>query len=61
MYFQVVKQPKTQGQTPAQPEVYVVEEGELMHFLHENLRPDVVLVFTEFPERNLYTLSNDKD
>jgi hypothetical protein len=50
-------------QRPAEPVVYVVEEAELLHFLHENLKPSSgnVLVFDSFPEENLYLLSNDKD
>lgn len=45
------------------PEVYVVEEAELLHFLHENAKPNSnsVLLFDVFPEENLYLLSNDKD
>lgn len=61
IYYQVVKQPKVQGQNPTQPELYVVENGELEHFLHENLRPDCVLIFSEMPTRNLYTLANYED
>ena len=64
MLFKVLKHSKPQDpQRPMEPEIYVVEEGELMHFLHENLKPgsNSVLVFDNFPEGNLYLLSNDKD
>lgn len=64
MLFKVLKHPKTQDpQHPMDPEVYVVEEAELLHFLHENARPNSnsVLLFDVFPEENLYLLSNDKD
>lgn len=59
MYYQVAKQ--VQGAKDAAPELFIVEDGELNHFLHENMRAGVVLLFTEFPDKNLYTLSNDKD
>ena len=64
MLFKVLKHPKVQDpQRPVDPEIYVVEEAELLHFLHENARPgsNCVLVFDTFPEGNLYLLSNDKD
>ena len=64
MLFKVLKHPKTQDpQRPMEPEIYVVEEAELLHFLHENAKPgsNSVLVFDVFPEENLYLLSNDKD
>lgn len=61
IFYQVVKQPKVQGQSPSQPELYVVEDAELSHFLHENLRPECVLIFSELPARNLYTLANNED
>jgi len=52
-----------QHERPMEPEIYVVEEAELLHFLHENAKPgsNSVLVFDVFPEENLYLLSNDKD
>lgn len=59
-YFQVVKQPKQQDQQRI-PEIYIVEDAEINHFIHENLRSDCVLVFSEFPARNLYTLANNED
>lgn len=64
MLFKVLKHPKAQDpQRPMEPEIYVVEEAELLHFLHENAKPNsnTVLVFDVFPEENLYLLSNDKD
>ena len=64
MLFKVLKHAKNNDpQRPVEPVVYVVEEAELLHFLHENLKPSSgnVLVFDSFPEENLYLLSNDKD
>jgi hypothetical protein len=64
MLFKVLKHAKNNDpQRPAEPVVYVVEEAELLHFLHENLKPSSgnVLVFDSFPEENLYLTSNDKD
>lgn len=64
MLFKVLKHAKNNDpQRPAEPVVYVVEEAELLHFLHENLKPSSgnVLVFDSFPEENLYLSSNDKD
>lgn len=64
MLYKVLKQNKVQDpQRPAEPVIFVVEESELMHFLHENLKPSsgVVLLFDTFPDENLYLLSNDKD
>lgn len=64
MLFKVLKHAKNNDpQRPAEPVVYVVEEVELLHFLHENLKPSSgnVLVFDSFPEENLYLSSNDKD
>lgn len=59
-YYQVLEQSGSDQSVKA-PQVYVVEDGELLHFLHENMRSDNVLVFRDFPERNLYTLSNTED
>lgn len=64
MLFKVAKHSKSNDpQRPQEPVIYVVEESELLHFLHENLKPSSgnVLVFDSFPEENLYLLSNDKD
>lgn len=64
MLFKVLKHAKSNDpQRPVEPVVYIVEEAELLHFLHENLKPSSgnVLVFDSFPEENLYLLSNDKD
>lgn len=64
MLFKVAKHSKSSDpQRPQEPVIYVVEEGELLHFLHENLKPSSgnMLVFDSFPEENLYLLSNDKD
>lgn len=64
MLFKVLKHAKNNDpQRPSEPVVYIVEEAELLHFLHENLKPSSgnVLVFDSFPEENLYFLSNDKD
>lgn len=64
MLFKVLKHAKNNDpQRPAEPVVYVVEEAELLHFLHENLKPSSgnVLVFDSFPQENLYLVSNDKD
>lgn len=64
MLFKVLKHAKNNDpQRPVEPVVYVVEEAELLHFLHENLKPSSgnVLVFDSFPKENLYLLSNDKD
>lgn len=64
MLFKVLKHAKNNDpQRPVEPVVYIVEEAELLHFLHENLKPSSgnVLVFDSFPEENLYFLSNDKD
>jgi hypothetical protein len=64
MLFKVLKHAKNNDpQRPSEPVVYIVEEAELLHFLHENLKPSSgnVLVFDSFPEENLYLLSNDKD
>lgn len=64
MLFKVAKHSKSNDpQRPQEPVIYVVEESELPHFLHENLKPSSgnVLVFDSFPEENLYLLSNDKD
>lgn len=60
MYYQVLEQSKGQDQSK-QPSVYIVEDVELMHFIHDNLRSDNVLIFSEFPARNLYTESNIQD
>lgn len=58
-YYQVAKQDVTaQG---AKPEIFVVAETEINHFLHEQLSSNVVLVFSHFPERNLYTIENQED
>lgn len=64
MLFKVLKHVKSNDpQRPVEPVVYIVEEAELLHFLHENLKPSSgnVLVFDSFPEENLYLLSNDED
>lgn len=64
MLFKVLKHAKNNDpQRPVEPVVYVVEEAELLHFLHENLKPSSgnVLVFDSFPQENLYLVSNDKD
>lgn len=64
MLFKVLKHAKNNDpQRPVEPVVYVVEEAELLHFLHENLKPSSgnVLVFDSFPVENLYLSSNDKD
>lgn len=64
MLFKVAKHIKTQAPNrPTEPVIYVVEEEELLHFLHENLKPSSgnVLIFDTFPQENLYLLSNDKD
>lgn len=60
MLFQVLKQFKNANQD-VKPALFVVEEGELTHFLHENTKDGAVLIFEKFPEENLYLLSNDKD
>lgn len=58
-YYQVAKQDVTaQG---AKPEIYVVAENNINHFLHEQLSANSVLIFSEFPERNLYTDENQAD
>lgn len=59
-YYQVLEQPSVEKPVST-PQVYVVEDEELLHFLHENMRSDNVLIFRDFPERNLYTLSNTAD
>lgn len=64
MLFKVLKQNKNADpQRPHEPVLYIVEQGEIEHFLHENLKPGSgnVLVFDSMPEENLYLLSNDKD
>lgn len=64
MLFKVLKHPKLQDpQHPTDPDIFVVEEAELLHFLHENAKPNSgsVLIFDVFPQENLYLLSNDKD
>ena len=60
MFYQVLKQAKQAAQG-AQPELFIVEAGELDHFLHEQSSNDFVLVFSEIPSRNLYLLSKDDD
>lgn len=60
MFYQVLKQQKQPVQG-AQPELYIVEAGELTHFLHEQSSNESVLVFSEIPSRNLYLLSKDDD
>lgn len=60
IYYKVAKQSKSaQQNTPA--EIFIVEQGELEHFLHEQLSADCILIFDEMPLRNLYTLINDAD
>jgi hypothetical protein len=62
--FKVQKIVKNQDPNrPSEPVIYVVEEGEIEHFLHENLKPGSgnVLIFDRMPEENLYLFSNDKD
>lgn len=59
VYYQVAKQSKTNRE--AQAELFVVEDEELQHFLHEQLSQDSVLIFSEMPARNIYTLANDID
>lgn len=60
MYYQVLKQDKQAAQG-AQPELFIVAQDNLEHFLHEQLTQNVVLIFSSFPERNLYTEENDAD
>lgn len=46
MYYKVLKQVKpAPGQQPGEPELFIVEQGELEHFLHEQESPTAVLVF----------------
>lgn len=59
MYYKVLKQIKNSQDSA--PELFIVEEGELNHFLHEQLSEKCVLVFDGIDARNLYLLSNDKD
>lgn len=64
MLFKAMKHAKNNDpQRPSEPVVYVVEDSEILHFLHENLKPSSgnVIVFDSFPEENLYLVSNDKD
>lgn len=64
MLFKVLKHAKNNDpQRQSEPVVYIVEEAEVLHFLHENLKLSSgnVLLFDSFPEENLYLLSNDKD
>ena len=63
MIFKVLKTMKQQpanGQQ-AEPEIFIVEECELTHFLHEQLSPNCVLVFDRMESRNMYTLVNTED
>lgn len=62
MYYKVLKQQKpVQGAQPAEPTLFIVEEEELNHFLHEQNEANCVLVFDEIPSRNLYLLCKDDD
>lgn len=63
MFFKVLKTLKHQpanGQA-SEPEIFIVEESELTHFLHEQLSPTHVLVFDRMESRNMYTLVNTED
>lgn len=60
MYYQVLKQDK-QAVQGAQPELFIVAQDNLKHFLHEQLTQNVVLIFSAFPDRNLYTEENGSD
>lgn len=63
MIFKVLKTPKQQpgnGQQ-VEPEIFIVEEAEISHFLHEQLSPNFVLVFDRMEGRNMYTLQNFED
>lgn len=59
MYYKVLKQNKAEQNVPA--ELFIVEDAELQHFLHEQKSDNSVLIFDEIDARNLYLLSNDKD
>lgn len=61
MYLLVSKQPKQAIEGKFEPETFVVEEAELTHFLHEQSSPTHILVFTQLPDRNVYTTANTED
>lgn len=62
MFFKVLKTLKQQPANQQQePEIFIVEEDELIHFLHEQLSPSTVLVFDAMNVRNLYTVANHED
>lgn len=64
MFFKVAKHRKAQNPNEqVEPELFIVEEAELPHFLHENLKPGSpdVLIFDSIPAQNLYLVSNDQD
>lgn len=62
MFFKVLKTPKQQpANQQVEPEIFIVEEEELLHFMHEQLSPSSVLVFDAMNTRNLYTVSNHED
>lgn len=60
IFYKVAKQSKSQEQG-RQPELFLVEDSELSHFLHEQMDQNSVLVFDEMPIRNLYTEVNQED
>lgn len=59
MYYKVLKQAKDAQNVPA--ELFIVEDAELQHFLHEQKSENSVLIFDEIDARNLYLLSNSED
>lgn len=59
MYYKVLRQSKDAQN--AQPELFIVEDAELQHFLHEQKSDNSVLIFDEIDARNLYLLSNSED
>ncbi|MCZ2845436.1 MAG: hypothetical protein O2U61_02900 [Candidatus Bathyarchaeota archaeon] len=63
MFYKVLKQTKQApgSQIQTEPELFIVQDVELEHFLHEQENNNSILVFDSISERNLYLLSNDAD
>lgn len=59
MFYKVLKQQKEAQNV--QPELFIVEDAELMHFLHEQQSDNSVLIFDEMSDRNLYLVTNNND
>lgn len=60
VYYKVAKHLKGVEQKQ-EPELFIVEDAELSHFLHEQDSSHCVLIVDEIPARNLYLLANNED